>query len=338
MDNPMEPRREKIFLVAVAIVILALGAQWLQPKTKATALISAVVEPPPQMILSVPVVPAAATNTAISGNIPVATLTAQENTPASADFSRVSDDPPPAITAQAALVADLETGDLYLNQNPNKRWPLASLTKLMTAVIASENADLGKPITLTSEDFTSLSYWLSKIEAPGNTYSGGDLLTLMLLPSSNEAAHAFARDYGYDAFIKLMNDQASSWGMQNSYFADSSGLSASNQSTAADLKVLAMQIAAHNPGIFEITRNAKRSVLELHSNQHQLIASINDFAGTPNFLGGKTGSTPEADGNLLSVFSYGGRQVLVIVLGTADRFGETKKLLTWFEHDFRRSN
>ncbi len=253
-------------------------------------------------------------------------------------FLRTGSAQAPDIQAQAALVADLKTGQAYFETNQNLRWPTASLTKLMTAVMVLKNMDLSKPITIgdgllaDGEASSSVSFF-----KPGDVYSGNDVLNTMLVISKNEAAEAFASAYGRDNFIAGLNGLAGELGMNLTHFSDPSGLSVSNQSTASDFKKLAAYIYQNYPKILEITRKKSVAVTELNSKKRFALANINIFAGSSDFIGGKTGFTDEANGNLLSIFSYGNRPVLIIVLGTDDRFGETSKLLQWFRDNFQKS-
>lgn len=253
-------------------------------------------------------------------------------------FLRTGSAQAPDIQAQAALVADLKTGQAYFETNQNLRWPTASLTKLMTAVMVLKNMDLGKPLKIgegllgESEASSSASFF-----KPGDVYSGNDVLNTMLVISKNEAAEAFAGAYGRDNLIAGLNGLAGELGMNLTHFSDPSGLSVSNQSTASDLQKLAAYVYQNYPKILEITRKKSVSVAELDSKKKFALANINIFAGTSDFIGGKTGFTDEANGNLLSIFSYGNRPILIIVLGTDDRFGETSKLLQWFRDNFQKS-
>jgi D-alanyl-D-alanine carboxypeptidase len=132
-----------------------------------------------------------------------------------------------------------------------------------------------------------------------------------------------------------MNARAAAWGMTNTYFGDPSGLSATNESTANDFLKLAQEVYNHYPQIFTTTRTPQTYITEQNSGKKILVKSINNFAGEPDFIGGKTGHTNEADGNLLSIFSYENKPVFILVLGTDDRFGDTQKLYAWFKANFK---
>jgi D-alanyl-D-alanine carboxypeptidase len=236
---------------------------------------------------------------------------------------------------EAALIANLNDGTIYFGNNDSKRWPLASVTKLMTATVVMDNLNLNQEITITPQEFAADPD--EKTLRAGDTYTVSDLLQFLLLPSSNVAAEALADTYGRTNFLNAMNARALAWGMTSTHYDDPSGLSSANQSTADDLLLLAQKIYSGYPGILTITRTTQVYATELGSGKKVLVKSINNFAGEADFIGGKTGYTDVADGNLLSLFEYSGRPVLVVVLGTddADRFTNTEKLFDWFKMNFK---
>ncbi len=232
----------------------------------------------------------------------------------------------------AAIVADVETGKVYFSYYPEKRWPIASLTKLMTAVIATEYIPSQQEILLEQQHFPLDAG--TPVLAPGEKYSASDLLKAMLISSSNEAAEALASSYGREKFIQEMNLRAKEWQLSHTVFYDPTGLSASNQSTAQDLKKLVSILYSKYPQFFLITNKPKEVIHDLNSGTAKEIHSTNVFAGDPGFLGGKTGYIDESGGNLISVFLYG-RPVMFIVLGSPHRFEATAKLFRWFIHTYR---
>ena len=258
---------------------------------------------------------------------------ASEGNPATSGFRRTGDDLPPILQAQAALVSDLQSGEVFFGFNINRRWPLASLTKLVAAAVAWDNLSPQNTLILDSSDFSVVNR--SSTLALGGRFTENDLFKAMLVVSSNEATEALAGSYGRDNFIARMMNYIANWNLNDTHFDDPTGLSSSDQSTIFDLKQLTFHLWNDYPYIFKITRTPSVYVTELNSGRRLLLQNINSFAGKPDFLGGKTGYTDDAIGNLLSVFSYKGRPVLIIVLGTTDRFGETQALLKWFEDNFR---
>lgn len=236
---------------------------------------------------------------------------------------------PPILPYAASLVANITTGATYETTNAAQRWPTASLAKLMSATIVLDKIDPATKITVTEPMSAADPQELTLVV--GGTYTVSDLLNLMLLPSSNVAAEAVASFYGRDAFIAEMNARAAEWGMADTHFDDPSGISVGDESTANDFLKLAQKIYNGYPRIFQITRTPQATITEQNSGSKITIKSINDFAGRPDFVGGKTGHTDQANGNLLSVFHYGTHAVFVVVLGSDNRFRDTQTLYDWFK-------
>lgn len=229
------------------------------------------------------------------------------------------------ISAQLGLARPFGQNYSIYEYNANNRWPIASITKLMTAVVAYENMDLQKNITFTNP-MVSVEGVAGDFKA-GEVFSAKDLMKAALMLSSNRAAEALAQDFGRDKFIELMNQKAKEFSMMETNFYNPTGLTSNNQSTPNDIYKLMTYIYNNHPEILSITRQAKASITELNSRKKRNISNINEFAGTANFIGGKTGFIEESQGNLVSMFKIGNEPVITVVLGSQDRFGDTKKLL-----------
>lgn len=250
----------------------------------------------------------------------------------------------PDIHVTSALVKELDAQQALFVYRPRARWPIASITKLMTAVVALEELGPTLIVPMTQEAIeTEGEAGLAKV---GERYTVTDLIKMMLLVSSNDAATALAHAYdkkqlGEEAYNKAINkaalftarmqERARALGMEDTYFGDPSGLSMVNQSVVGDLAILVRHIQGTQPTILEIARQKQSSVLDHKKMARRTLTSINQFAGQKDFLGGKTGFTDEAGQNLVSLFSYKGKKYLIVVLGTEDRFGETTKLYEWLK-------
>lgn len=259
-------------------------------------------------------------------------------TTVAAASSAGADEKNPHLAAAAAGAFDLSSNltSLFLSDE-HDRWPIASITKLITAVVATDMFRADEVITVPSQFPFSYNPSSTPVDS-GQKYTAHDLLTIMLLASNNQAAESLARAAGdYPAFIRAMNTRAREWGMTNTYFADPTGFSASNQSTIRDLAVMAAHIYREYPALFQLTTVARAEVTELESHKIRSIININQFAGRADFLGGKTGYTNESNGNLLSVFSFKNHAIVFIVLGTDDRFGQTEALYRWVTTHFSPS-
>ena len=240
------------------------------------------------------------------------------------------------IGAREGLVRYLHSSVTPFERKTDGRWPIASITKLMTALVATDLGMMDKPITLT-DAMIATEGDAGKFTA-GEVMSGKDVLKGMLLTSSNDAAEAFAQTYGRDAFIRRMNAKAQELRMFDTHYVDPSGLSPMNQSTSEDLYRLADYLYTNHREILDTSRLKTATLVDLHTHHKRTIATINAFAGKTLsatsgraiFIGGKTGYITEAEGNgnLLSIFTLNNQPFVTIVLGSPDRFGETASLLS----------
>ncbi len=230
------------------------------------------------------------------------------------------------VSVSAAAAYTMGEEKLY-SFRPDKRWPIASITKLMTALVAYENFELSESLTITRDMVETEG--ASGGFSPGERFTIEDLIDAMIIVSSNDAARALAINYGEDEFVAEMNKKAKEIGMTNTSFVDSTGLSVQNLSSADDLYKLAKYIWENQPDILKISRRKTDTIVDIRSGSGRKLDNINVFAGRSDFLGGKTGSIPEADGNLLSVFYVPERktEIVIVVLGTENRFKETEDIL-----------
>lgn len=242
------------------------------------------------------------------------------------------DAPEPNIKAAAALIKDLNSGTKLLELNTYKHWPLASLTKLMTTVIALEQIGADKHISMSEEAIATEGVAVGF--SPGDVFTVADLVKSMLVVSSNDAAATLAEFYGAENFFDAMQQKAADLGMSQTSFFDSTGLSFLNQSSIGDLEKLVDYILKNKPEIFNVSRQKETIITETNSKTEKILFNINSFAGADDFLGGKTGFIDEASGNLISIFQYKNRPLLIIILGAGDRVEETKKLYQWVKEAY----
>jgi D-alanyl-D-alanine carboxypeptidase (penicillin-binding protein 5/6) len=250
------------------------------------------------------------------------------------DETTATSTPVPTFTSKSYMVADLSTGAVVAGSNVAARWPTASITKLMTATLVFDQLATSTRITITPQMFAADPDEHTLVI--GGTYTVEDLLHVMLMPSSNVAAQAMADYLGQAQFMNEMNGRAVQWGMTDTYFSDPSGISAANESSAHDLLILAQHVYRDYPGILALTDTPVTTITELNSGRMIAVRSINTFVGQPNFIGGKTGNTDQAGGNLLSIFNDRGNPILIIVLGApALPFKDTSALYSWFQANYQ---
>lgn len=235
----------------------------------------------------------------------------------------------PRVSASIYVLSDLDKSENILEKNEQSRWPVASLTKLMTALIAIENMAEARTIFI-NEKAVSEDGEAGGLKV-GETYSVHDLVRATLLLSSNDAAYALAEGYGLKEFVSKMNEKARGIGMRNTFFKDPTGLSTLNQASAGDLKIFMSHVYKSNREILKISRETQSQIQELNSGRRRTIFNINRFSGRDDFLGGKTGFITDSGGNLVSLFSRNGRPLFILVMNADDRFAETLDLLYYYD-------
>jgi serine-type D-Ala-D-Ala carboxypeptidase (penicillin-binding protein 5/6) len=240
----------------------------------------------------------------------------------------------PELSAKAAIAIDLNSqqqkNNILYQKNPNQKMPIASLTKIMTAIIAMENLNLEEVIKISKNSvFTDGNNGGLIIE---EELTLKNLLYIMLVESSNDAAMAVASDNGqiqYASFIALMNEKAKELGLNNTYFADSSGLSEENQSTAMEVANL-VKYALNMPLLSEMLKTPKTTISSLDNKfVHNLINTNKLLGKIPIILGGKTGFTEEAGGCMLTFSNINNNYLITVVLGSKNREDDTEKLINW---------
>lgn len=232
----------------------------------------------------------------------------------------------PVLSAQAALVIDLPSGvNLYEKNHLSHLLP-ASTTKILTALVALD----AYPLEL------NLKVGRVKVEgqkmglAAGQELRAEDLLFGLLVYSANDAAEVLADNYpgGRKAFIDAMNLKASQLSMVDSNFINPSGLDG-NTTTARDLAILS-QVAMKNPEFAKIVGTKEITVWDRSGKRAFKLKNINELLGeVPGVLGVKTGWTENARENLVTYIEREDKKIMMVVLGSQDRFGETKELIDW---------
>jgi D-alanyl-D-alanine carboxypeptidase len=229
--------------------------------------------------------------------------------------------PDSGVTARAYVVKNLLRGDVATEYNTDKILPIASLTKLATAVVARRLIDPDENVTITPEIMAT--YGNTAFFRTGEVFRAADLLYPLLMVSSNDAAEALARDYGREKFLAVMNDWTHAIGAYSTYFADPSGLSPQNVSTANDLAIMIDWIRKHDPEVFAITQLKTKTV------RGHTWTNPTHFLNWSSYAGGKNGYTDEANRTAASLFALGsnGNPYAVIVLGSDNRDADVVRLL-----------
>lgn len=248
------------------------------------------------------------------------------------------------INAKAAILVKVnENGDerILFEKDPEKPLAIASLTKLMTALVVFDLDEVyaeSQPVKITREAVEQegqSKYGELKI---GERLSVKNLLHIALIESSNDAAFALTEPIGRQGFVELMNLYSKKIELEDTYFVNPTGLEPDkpeelkNVSTVKDIVKLAKYILINYPQIFEITTNQSYEVLNLDGAVHHFIPQNTNelLREIPEIIGGKTGWGIEAGGCLLLVLDNSeeeGSYFVSVVLGAKDRFAEMRKLI-----------
>lgn len=235
----------------------------------------------------------------------------------------------PVISATSALAYDLTTNKIIYTKSPNMQLPMASLTKIMTAIVALEhplsaNRYIVQDKALVGEDSMGLT--------TGEVLTLSDLLYGLMLHSANDAAEVLAYNYpqGRSAFVSAMNEKAIALGLKNTHFTNPSGLEGDGKqyTTASDLLVISQYAMANFPIFATIAATFDYTIAQ--TNLHKAFYLENEtnlISSYPGVKGIKTGYTPEAGLCLVTYLDYGGHQIIAVILNSENRRGEMKDIL-----------
>ncbi|OGH17075.1 MAG: hypothetical protein A3C30_02415 [Candidatus Levybacteria bacterium RIFCSPHIGHO2_02_FULL_40_18] len=243
----------------------------------------------------------------------------------------VSNEKKPVITAQAAISYDLTTNKFLYQKNLKQKLPMASLTKIMTAIVALENDDITKEYTVSQKaaQVGENSMGLSE----GEVYTLKDLLYGLILHSGNDAAETITQGsrFGRENFIYLMNKKVEDLGLSDTHFTNPSGLEGDGYqySTTYDLLVMT-KYALENPTFAKVVSTVEYEIP--YTDKHKYIYLFNEtnlLTSYPGVKGIKTGYTDEAGLCLITYLEYGGHKIIAVLLNSQSRRGEMKDLLDY---------
>jgi serine-type D-Ala-D-Ala endopeptidase (penicillin-binding protein 7) len=244
---------------------------------------------------------------------------------------------PLALRSSVALVIDQDTGEVIFSKNETAVLPIASITKLMTALIVTEaEQPLDQVLAITQADVDTLKGTTSRLRV-GARLSRGELLHLALMSSENRAAHALGRNYpgGVPAFVTAMNRKARELGMTDTQFADPTGLSSVNQSSARDLAVLVQASSANDLIRLLSTSPAHHVAVGKHDlyyrNSNRLV-----FSPQWSISLQKTGFIREAGRCVVMQAQLADRHLILVLLdatGPETRIADAERLRRWITGD-----
>jgi D-alanyl-D-alanine carboxypeptidase len=259
---------------------------------------------------------------------------------------RIKNQPNLDLSAQSYLVADLENNFVFLQKDIDKKMPIASVIKLLTALTIVENVNLKKKTYpyFPYKEKLEKEGWFTPHLKENQKYSVIELLYLALIPSANDAAFTLTQFLGKERMIELMKERAISLGMENTEVFEPSGLgelinSNENLFSAKDLFYLIQYIAFVRPLLLEITKGKEAQSFGKISFDISKLKNKNMFEKEENFLGGKTGYTKEAKDCGVFIFKIKNkegkeRKIAIILLKATSLKGDVEKILSYLRKEY----
>jgi len=242
----------------------------------------------------------------------------------------------PQVSAKSYLAADIKNNFVFTSKNSQDVLPVASITKLITSLVATDYINLDNAITINKNMLIPTSKPRLYV---GMKISAMNLLYPLLLESSNEAALALSGYLGQENFVNLMNQKAQSLGMTNSQFVDSFGGGDGNVSSPEDLFNLAKYLYNTRSFILNLTAGKLKNTAYGTAFFSDL-GNFNLFEAEPSFVGGKIGKTQTAGETMLAIFNVGKdnneRPIAIIVLGSeGDKIkDDIESILNWVKSNY----
>lgn len=240
----------------------------------------------------------------------------------------------PELETPHYLVADTKSTTILAASDLDVSVPIASVTKLMTALIAVEYINLDRDVTIGY--VPQVPSVIPRLQV-GQTVSMYSLLQLLLVESSNEAAEYIAGIVGREKFIALMNEKAVALGLMNTAFTDPSGLDSGNVSSVGDLLRLAQYIEENRSFLLELSVNQDVETV-YKKGQFGRLENFNSIPGVPSFIGGKVGETQAAGQTSVSFhrLTVKGEEriVVIVILGSENRVDDINELITYLRERF----
>jgi len=243
----------------------------------------------------------------------------------------------PVVSAQGALAIDLNSGISIYEKNPDVTLLPASTTKIVTALVAMDSFADNQILTVDGLRIPGQSMGL----VSGEKITAKDLLEGLLIYSANDAAEVLAENYcvnaavtegkcGREYFIEAMNKKAQELHLTNTHFVNPSGFDSPKQYTTTRDLIRVAKIAMQIPRFSQIVNKKEVTVASIDGKTKHRLTSTNKLLGSvPGVLGVKTGWTENARENLVTYIERDGHKIMIAVLGSQDRFGETKELIDW---------
>lgn len=237
----------------------------------------------------------------------------------------------PSITAKAALTYDLTTNQIIFEKNSREHLPMASLTKIMTAIVALEHPRSDDRYIVRKENLVGED---SMGVLPNEVFTLNELLYGLMLRSGNDAAEVLASNYpsGREAFVHAMNEKAKALGLTDTQFSNPSGLQGDGiqYTTAQDLLVITKYALEKFPEFAEVAATTEHTIPQSSVHQEYYLENETNLLTTyPGVKGVKTGYTPEAGLCLVTYLEYKDHKIIGVLLNSENRRQEMKDLLDY---------
>lgn len=237
-----------------------------------------------------------------------------------------------SVSAESIYVMDVDSSAILLEKNSSLVKAPASITKLLTALLAQQVYDLDQTLVVTNEagiDGNTIGLF------SGEKMKVRDLIYASLVQSGNDAAFTLANNYplGFDEYMKQMNLLAGKLGLSNTYFTNPAGLDNQyHQSTARDLAILTKEVIK-NDFLKSAIETKSINISDESGVYHHQLYSTNSLLGKQGVIAGKTGTTENAGEALVTEVDREGHRLIIVVLTSMDRYDDTSKIIDFvFDH------
>lgn len=242
----------------------------------------------------------------------------------------------PLLSARSIFIKDLTTDVILYQKDANRSLPMASTTKVMTALVASQYFKPGSVLVVKEGGAKATGARVGFFQ--GEDLSFRSLLYGMLLSSGNDAAYTIAENYpgGVTGFVSAMNSKARDLQLWSTRFDNPAGFDSPNHfSSASDLAVITQE-ALKDPQLARIFATKETSIVSLDKKHIYQLQNLNKLLSqVKGVLGVKTGFTEAAKENLVTLVQRDNHRVLIVLLNSDDRFGETTRLIDWVYSNFQ---
>lgn len=267
-----------------------------------------------------------------SGNAPVQTAA---YTPVSIPEKVGTADEASTVSALSWYAVDVDSGVELGARQPDTERPIASITKLATALVFVHDHAMAQPVTVPTLPAYAPDDEIIGLKA-GEQFSAHDLLSALLINSADDSADALAlADSGNQTtFVAKMNRLIATWGIKNARFSNPSGLVDSGNGASARAVAQLARLTLHNSALRQLVMTKSVTIRD-RAGQSYTLMTTDQLLQSGGFSGIKTGYTEAAGQCFVGLTTIRGHQVITVVLGSQDRFGDTAKLADWISHTYQ---